>query len=73
MRHGEGLARAGDPEQHLVAVSVVDARDEFRDRLRLVAGGLEVRDDLEGDPRFVGRAFGDGDAHGPNIGAARAG
>ena len=73
MRHREGLARAGNPEQDLVAVSVVDARDELRDRLRLIAGRLEAGDDLEGDAQIVARAFGDGDAHGPNIGAARAG
>ena len=73
VRHGEGLARAGDPEQHLFAVPVVDSRDELGDRLRLVARGLEVRDDLERDARIVVRAFCNGDAHGPNIGAARAG
>jgi hypothetical protein len=28
--HGEGLARAGDAEQHLVALGITDALDEFR-------------------------------------------
>ena len=46
--HGEGLARAGDAEQHLVAL---DARatpfDELRDRLRLIALRLEFRYDAK--------------------------
>ena len=41
--HGEGLARAGDAEQHLVALVRADALDEFADRLGLVALGLEFR------------------------------
>ena len=32
LRHGEGLARAGDAEQHLVALAVRDAVDELGDR-----------------------------------------
>ena len=40
--HGEGLARAGDAEQHLRAVVALDALDQFLDRLRLVALRLEV-------------------------------
>ena len=44
--HGEGLARAGDAEQHLRAVVALDALDQLLDRLRLVALRLEVgRDD----------------------------
>jgi hypothetical protein len=35
LRHGEGLARAGDAEQHLVALVLVDAVDEFGDGGRL--------------------------------------
>ena len=35
--HGEGLAGAGDAEQHLVALVPVDAVDQLRDRGRLVA------------------------------------
>ena len=35
--HGEGLARAGDAEQHLGAVMAPHAFDQFGDRLRLIA------------------------------------
>ena len=37
LRHGEGLARAGDAEQHLGAVVALHALDQLGDRLRLVA------------------------------------
>ena len=37
MRHGEGLARAGDADQDLVDLAVVDALSQGGDRLRLVA------------------------------------
>jgi hypothetical protein len=40
LRHGEGLARAGDAEQHLVALLPRDALDQLGDRGRLVAGRL---------------------------------
>ena len=40
LRGGEGLARAGDAEQHLVGLAVVDALDEVGDGGGLVAGGL---------------------------------
>ena len=40
--HGEGLAGAGDAEQHLRAVVALDAFDQFADRHRLVALRLEV-------------------------------
>ena len=40
--HGEGLARAGDAEQHLRAVVALDALDQFTDRVRLVALRLEL-------------------------------
>ncbi len=40
--HGEGLARAGDAEQHLGALVLAHALDQLRDRLRLVALGLEL-------------------------------
>ena len=43
----ERLARAGDAEQRLVAVAPLDPRRERGDRLGLVAGGLEVGDELE--------------------------
>ncbi len=47
MRHGEGLARAGDAEQHLVLFLRDDAIDEFDDRRRLVSGGRVFGDDPE--------------------------
>ena len=46
--HGEGLAGAGDAEEHLARLAVLcDAFDQFADRRRLVAGRLVVGDDLE--------------------------
>ena len=45
--HGERLAGACNAQQHLVAVTVLDALHERGDGLGLVAGGLEGRDDLE--------------------------
>ena len=42
--HGEGLAGAGDAEQHLGAVVLADAGDEIADGGRLVAGRLEIGD-----------------------------
>ena len=48
--HGEGLARAGDAEQHLVALVRPHALDQFLDRLRLVALRLEFGDDAEPPP-----------------------
>ena len=47
--HGEGLARAGDAEQDLVALAVVEALDEVGDGGRLVAGGLVVGDHADRD------------------------
>ena len=40
--HGEGLARAGDAEQHLAAVAAPHALDQVGDRLRLIALRLEL-------------------------------
>src|SRR5581483_11433975 len=45
--HREGLAAARHPEQRLGAVAALDAAHEAIDRLRLVAGGLEVGNELE--------------------------
>ena len=42
MRGGEGLARSGDAEQHLVALAILDSLDQLLDRGRLVAGGREL-------------------------------
>ena len=50
--HGEGLAGAGDAEQHLVALVRLDALDQFGDRLRLVALRLVFRDDAERPAAF---------------------
>src|SRR5205085_9540072 len=46
-RHREGLARAGDAEQDLIAVVARDALDQLVDRLRLVALRREVGLDEE--------------------------
>ena len=46
--HREGLARAGDAEQHLVALLAADAVHQLGDRGRLVALRLEGRDQPEG-------------------------
>ncbi len=44
--HGEGLARAGDAQQHLVALARQHARHQLADRRRLVAGRLVWRHHL---------------------------
>ena len=46
--HGEGLARASDAQQHLVALAAFDAGDELADRLGLVAGRRVIRHHLVG-------------------------
>ena len=48
--HGEGLARAGDAKQHLVALARLDALDQLLDRLRLVALRLEFGHDAKAPP-----------------------
>ena len=48
--HGEGLARAGDAEQHLGAVVAAHPFHQLDDRLRLVASRLEIRLDDEAKP-----------------------
>ena len=52
VRHRVGLARAGDAEQHLAALLLVDAGDELRDRGRLVALGRVLGDELEAVAAF---------------------
>jgi len=47
LRHGEGFARAGDAEKHLVALLRFDPLDEFVDRARLIALGLEFGDNTK--------------------------
>ena len=48
LRHGIGLAGAGDAQQHLFLYAVFNARRQRLDGLGLVPGGLIGRDDLEG-------------------------
>ncbi len=50
MRHGEGLARARHAQEHLVPLLPPQALDEVDDRLRLIAGRLELGDQLERTP-----------------------
>ena len=45
--HGEGLARAGDAEQHLIALMGAHALDEFGDGLGLVARGFVIGNDAK--------------------------
>ena len=45
-RHCVRLARSRDAEQRLLREAVRQPVDELRDRLRLVARGLEIRDEL---------------------------
>ena len=49
LRHGEGLARAGHAQQHLIALMLADGLHQFPDGAGLVALGLIFADDLEGD------------------------
>jgi hypothetical protein len=56
--HGEGLARAGDAQQHLVVLPALQPGHQLGDGGRLVAGRLVVADQLEPRPPsdFGGRA-----------------
>ncbi len=60
--HGEGLARAGDAEQHLVALMRVHLRHQLGDGLRLIALGLELGLDLQGPRRLPTCRGGEGGA-----------
>ena len=51
--HGEGLARAGNAEQHLVAFLRVRLGHKLGNRLRLIALGLEFGLDAQGDPALA--------------------
>ena len=66
--HGEGLARPGDAEQHEVAIAGADAGGQLADGLRLVAGGLVLRDDAQWTLHRLGRLLdrleGDGQRRG---------
>ena len=46
-RDGERLAGAGCAQQDLMPKTLVDAGDEFFNCLRLIAGGLKVRDEFK--------------------------
>jgi hypothetical protein len=46
--HGEGLARTGDPQEHLVALGLGEAGDQLLDRLRLIARRREVGGQIKG-------------------------
>ena len=48
--HGEGLARSGDAEQHLIALPRLGLRDQLGNRGRLVARGGVFRHNLERPP-----------------------
>ena len=50
----EGLPRAGDAEQHLLAVAALDSLDQLGNRLRLIAFGLVVGDEMEARSRLGG-------------------
>ena len=55
--HAEGLAGAGDAQQHLIAFLRRDAAQHGRDRRGLVAGGFVLRNDLEAFRQWLHRLF----------------
>ena len=72
--HGEGFARAGDAEQHLILLGRLNAGDQLTDGIGLVAIRLEGADHFEPPGEFRRRARrrdeGDrreADIHPPNI------
>src|SRR5581483_10118626 len=64
LRHGEGLPRSGDAEEHLMPAAGADGFDELLDRPRLIALRLERRHETE-----VGHRRGGGAAAGGRAGA----
>uniref|UniRef100_A0A0N5A6Y0 NAD-specific glutamate dehydrogenase n=1 Tax=Parastrongyloides trichosuri TaxID=131310 RepID=A0A0N5A6Y0_PARTI len=56
--HGEGLARAGDAQQHLLAIALVRLGHKLGDGRGLVPRGLVFRLQPEGDALLVGRPVG---------------
>ena len=52
LRHGEGLTGAGDAEQNLCPIFVIQTADQVADRGRLVARWLEARLHLNRNPAF---------------------
>src|SRR5262249_10854200 len=47
VRRGEGLAAARDAEQGLIALTSAIAGDQLLDRLRLIAGGSKLADEVK--------------------------
>ena len=47
LRHGEGLAGAGDTQQHLALIAAIQPFDELRDGACLVSFELEVGNEFE--------------------------
>ncbi|OPY89290.1 MAG: hypothetical protein A4E73_03119 [Syntrophaceae bacterium PtaU1.Bin231] len=47
LRHGEGLSRSRDPEEHLVLGPFLDAPHQFLDRPGLIAPGFKLRHHAE--------------------------
>ena len=60
--HGEGLARPGDPQKHLIALPPLQPRDKLDDRCRLITGrlvlGFELKEAIGHDPDKVTAAPG---------------
>jgi hypothetical protein len=54
MGHGEGLARPGDPEQHLLLLVTAQPGDQILDRLGLVPCWAVIRRQLELGSRVSG-------------------
>ena len=50
---GEGLARTGHPQQHLVALARLDPGGQFRDCLWLITGRLVFRNQFKGAPALA--------------------
>ena len=57
MSHRKGLARAGDAEQDLMPAALVEACKQILNRLRLVALGLKLRNELKCAFSLHGRPF----------------
>ena len=72
--HGKRLARAGDPEQDLIALAVLQPADQLGDRRRLIARRLEVRHHAKRRTAWRGaRGFFQHIRHRSNIGHAGGG
>src|SRR5258706_14475597 len=47
LRHGKGFSRSGHTQQDLIFVAAVQPLHQLRDRAGLIAGELEVRNEVE--------------------------